>query len=272
MTVRDSFVGRVQLIFQSGEERPPGGAAPLIAAGVLEGVDQVFALHLIGGLPAGSARIRAGVAGASVDEFDAVIPGRGGHAARPHLAVDATLIAATCVVNLQTIVARRVGPLDSAVVTVGSLHAGTARNVIAGEARIAGTVRALTAEVRDTLQREVERVFESTCAALAGSCTLTYERGYPCLVNHAAEVALARKVAESVLGAEHVAEHLPSLGGEDFAYFLEHRPGAFLLLGASDARRAPSANHSATFDIDESVLPKGAEILVETALASLSRA
>ena len=265
---KDQLRRDVVFCFQPAEEGG-GGGRYMVEDGVLDLVETgaVYALHLWSPLEVGQVHMRPGPAMAAVDEFRARIIGRGGHGALPHLTADPIVAAARAVDALQAIVSRDVDPMQPAVVTVGSLHAGSAPNVIPDEARLEGTMRSFADDVRQLLRRRVPEVLEH-CAAVAG-CRLEYEpiEGYPALVNDGPAVEVARQVAASVFGADNVHEPPPMACAEDFAYFLEQRPGAFILVGAGNQARGITAqHHTPRFDIDEAALPRGAELLVRLAL------
>ena len=201
------------------------------------------------------------------DEFVASIVGRGGHGAMPHEARDPIVAAANAIVALQSVVARSVDPMQAAVVTVGSLQAGSAPNVIPEVATMRGTLRSFDDGVRELLRRRVREVLEGTSAA--AGCRLDYalHPGYPTVVNDAEAVARVRRLAAVVAGEQNVVEPAPVAAAEDFAYFLRKAPGAFVFIGAGNAARGIVAPHHAPqFDIDESALPIGAELLVRIAL------
>jgi amidohydrolase len=269
---RASLPCDVVFCFQPAEEGF-GGAERMIAEGALDWVDvgSVFALHLWTPYARGTVHARGGAIMAAADEFSARIVGRGGHGAQPHLAADPVVAAALGITALQAVVARAIDPLEAAVVTVGSLHAGSAPNVIPHEARLAGTLRSFDPGVRALLRERVPAALES--AARAATCTLEFELkpGYPATVNDAAAAARARRLAAEVVGAAQVHESPPLTAAEDFAYLLARRPGAFILLGAGDPGRGLTApHHSPGFDIDETVLPLGTELLARLALAESS--
>ncbi|HXV75982.1 MAG TPA: amidohydrolase [Candidatus Polarisedimenticolaceae bacterium] len=258
----------VVFCFQPAEEGL-GGAERMIDDGVLELVEtgSVFGLHLWSGAEVGTAMMRAGPAMAAQDEIEVRILGRGGHGALPHTARDPIVAASLAVVALQGIVARNVDPVETAVVTVGSLHAGTAPNVIPAEARLAGTLRSFSEEVRELLRLRSREVIESS--AIAAGCTADYllKKGFPAVVNDAASVEIARRLAVDVFGEGNVVEHPPIAAAEDFSYFLGRRPGAFIFVGAANTARGIDApHHSPMFDIDEAALPRGAELLARLAL------
>lgn len=266
-----NFPGRVKLLFQAAEEQPPGGAIGLVRAGVLDDVDHVIGLHLMAGKPTGEAFISANTISANSDRFTCTITGKGGHGAHPDTTVDALLVAAQTVTLLQSVVARRVNPTKPAVLTVGSLHAGQAPNVIAHEAVFSGTVRTFEEEVQSTVQAEMERVIKGVCEAAGATYELDYLRGYPTLNNHPHESAVLRAAATSVLGAENIHHQEAGMGGEDFAYYVQVKPGAYLWLGAGNAAKGITApHHHPRFSVDEDALPHGLEILHRATLALLA--
>ncbi len=259
----------VAFCFQPAEEGA-GGAREMIDDGVLEttGATEAYALHLWSRFPAGTLRTRSGPVMAAQDEFAATIVGRGGHAALPHEAADPVVAASQAVVALQAVVSRCVDPLEPAVVSVGSFHAGSAPNAIPGEARLLGTLRSFRPEVRDLLRRRVREVLEAAAQGAGCRLDLDLTPGYPAVVNDARAAARLRTAAVEALGTDAVLEASPLAASEDFAFFLERVPGAFGLLGAGDPSRGIDApHHSPGFDFDESVLPRGAEILARVALA-----
>ena len=265
---RGQLTRNVALCFQPGEEGM-GGAREMIADGVLEwtGARSAFGLHLWSPLPAGTMHVRPGPIMAAQDEFEATVVGRGGHGALPHAARDPLLAASLGVVAAQNVVARFVDPVRPAVVTVGSLHAGTAPNVIPDEARMRGTLRSFDEETRDVLRERVREALAG--AARACGCELRFELkpGYPAVVNDPAAAARIGELGARVFGAENVFECPPVAAAEDFAYFLREVPGAFAFIGAGNVERGITApHHSPSFDIDESVLPLGARLLAEIAL------
>jgi amidohydrolase len=260
----------VVFCFQPGEEGF-GGAEAMIAEGVLEryGVGAAFGLHLWSLFPAGTIQVRPGPTMAAQDEFEASVRGRAGHGALPHEAIDPVVAAAHAVTALQAVVARAVDPVRPAVVTVGSLHAGSAPNVIPGEATMRGTLRSFDDRVREILRARVREVIENTAAAHGCTAEFTLHPGYPAVVNDPQAVSEVRRHAAAVVGAARVIEPDPMAAAEDFAYFLRQVPGAFVFIGAGNAERGITAPHHApSFDIDEAALPIGAELLARIALES----
>lgn len=252
--------GRVVLIFQPGEEVNPGGASLMIRDGVLQGpaVDAIFGLHVNPLAEVGSIAFGAGPMLAAPDEFDVTIVGKGGHGAQPHLCVDPVLVAAQCLTLLQQIVARNVGPFQSAVITVGSIHGGTARNVIPDEVTFKGTVRTMDPAVRELMPGRIEAVIRGVCDAAGASYRLRYDTGYPSLVNDAAATDLARRAALQVLDPANVQPMAPSMGGEDFAFYLQQVPGSFARLGSmAPGTLSPAGLHTAKLMIDEECMAAG---------------
>jgi amidohydrolase len=273
LATRGTAPGRVRLIFQPAEEVPPGGAQALIAGGVLEGVQAIAGLHLWSPLASGRAAAISGPAWAAADRFRAVVRGRSGHGAIPHTAVDALEAACRAVVGLQSIVSRRVDPLQPAVVTVGSLHAGEAFNVIAGEAVLEGTVRAFDEGVRRHIRDQVQAVLAHAAADAGATVQVEYVDGYPPLVNDPAVTEAMRAVAAAHLGAGAVDDGPREMVADDFARYLERVPGCYLCLGAGGpASGRAHPHHHPRFDIDEAVLPHGVAILAGLALRLLHAA
>ncbi len=231
-----NFAGEAVVIFQPAEEGGFGAAA-MIKDGLFErfAIDQVYGMHNGPGIPLGSFAIRPGPVMASTDAVNIRIEGRGGHAARPHLSIDSVLVGSQLIVALQSIVSRSVDPLESAVVSMCEFHAGNARNVIPQTAELRGTVRTLTAEMRTLVEKRVREVVEGVARMTGAKIDLEYVRGYPVVVNHAAQTDFATKVAGDVAGHGNVREMAPLMGGEDFAYMLEKRPGAFIFCGNGDS-------------------------------------
>ncbi len=253
-----NFDGTVVLIFQPAEEGG-GGGREMLEDGLLERfpIDSVYGMHNWPGLPAGHFSVRSGAVMASTDRFDIEIMGQGAHAAMPHLGVDPVSAAAALVQALQTVVSRNVDPLEAAVLSVTKLHAGEAHNVIPDRANLAGTVRALSADVRAQVESAMQRVCAGVGAALGVQVTLEYRQEYPVTVNTASEAALCAEVAATVAGAAAVRTDLkPSMGAEDFAYFLQQRPGAYVWLGNGPGEGGCML-HNPHYDFNDEVIPVG---------------
>jgi amidohydrolase len=261
--------GRLRMCFQPAEEVAEG-AMPMISDGALEDVDRVLGLHLFAPLRAGRVAVTPGVLFGSADEFGLTIRGRGGHGGLPHDAIDPVVAAAHVVVALQAIVSRETSPFDPAVVTIGRIIGGTAFNVIAEEVHLRGTVRALDGDERERLLRRCAEIAQGVAAALR--CESVYERasGCPPVVSDADSAELVRRAAVAAVGEDMVDRAHPVTVGDDVACFLERVPGCYFLVGAGDASGRPVApHHHPEFDIDESCLPVGVEVLSRAALAAL---
>ncbi|MCP3980054.1 MAG: amidohydrolase [bacterium] len=266
--MRDALSRPVVFCFQPAEEGL-GGGRRMVEEGVLDivPVGAVYGLHLWSLEPAGRILVRPGAFMAAVDSFQARIVGRGGHGALPHESRDPIVAAAQCVTALQTIVSRTIDPVQPAVVTVGELHAGTATNIIPDDARMTGTLRSFDDRVRQTLRTRVRELLEATAAGAGCRAEVTIHEGYPAVINSTEAARIAREAATMTVGEDSVSEPPPIAASEDFSYFLRERPGAFLFLGAGNEELGITApHHSPEFDIDESVLPRGSEMLARLAL------
>ncbi len=271
---RDQFAGRVKLLFQPSEEMPPGGALGMIAEGVLENphVDAVFALHMAQETPCGIVIVKEGPILAAPDGFTITIQGRGGHAAKPHRAIDPIVAGAQLVTALQTVVSRSVDPIESCVITVGAFNAGQAFNVIPDTATLGGTVRTFSEEVRDLAEARIRAICEGIAAATGATIDLQYDRGYPATVNDARAVEIVRRAAREVVGEERLVTPPPIMAGEDFSYFLLERPGAMFQVGTRNPERGLVwGHHHPKFDIDEESLGVGVETMAVTVVTYLER-
>lgn len=259
------FAGTVKIIFQPAEEGP-GGAKPMIEAGVLENpnVDAIIGLHLWNNLPLGTVGVRSGALMAAVECFRCTILGKGGHGAMPHQTVDSVLVASLVVTALQTIVARNVDPLEAAVVTIGELHAGTALNVIADTARLSGTVRYFNPALTELIPQRVEQVIAGICQSQGASYELDYWRLYPAVINDAGITELVRSVASGVVETPvGIVPECQTMGGEDMSFFLQAVPGCYFFLGsANPAKNLAYPHHHPRFDFDETALGMGVEMFI----------
>ncbi len=263
--------GMVRLMFQPGEEGP-GGAAPMIAAGALEGIQSAYGIHLWNQMETGRLGLRPGPDMAACDEFEITITGPGGHGAHPSETLDPILAAAGLVHALHSIVSRNVPPEESAVVTVGAIHGGTAFNIIPSEVKLLGTVRTFNELVREKIEKRVAEVAIASAAMHGMTAKIRYDRGYPALINNAGLVAAARERALNVEGISECLAPPAEMGAEDFALVAEKVPSAFLFLGCKGGVTAGAgAHHSPTFDIDEAALPVGARLYAELARMEISR-
>jgi len=262
---RDDFAGTVKFIFQPAEEGP-GGAKPMVEAGVLKNpdVDAIIGLHLWNNLPLGTVGVRSGALMAAVECFNCTILGKGGHGAMPHQTVDSVVVSAQIVNALQTIVARNVDPIDSAVVTVGELHAGTAQNVIAGTARMSGTVRYFNPKLEGYFGKRLEQVIAGVCQSQGASYELDYWHLYPPVINDVKIAELVRSVASEVIETPAgIVPECQTMGGEDMAFFLQAVPGCYFFLGsANPTKDLAYPHHHPRFNFDETALGMGVEIFV----------
>jgi amidohydrolase len=261
----EAFAGTVKFIFQPAEEGP-GGAKPMVEAGVLKNpdVDAIIGLHLWNNLPLGALGVRDGAMMAAVELFDCTIQGKGGHGAMPHQTVDSIVVGAQVVSALQIIVARNVDPLKAGVVTVGSFHAGHARNVIANTAQLKGTVRYFDPSLEGFFRRRIEQIVSGICQSHGASYELDYQRIYPPVVNDGAIASLVRSVAETVIETPlGIVPECQTMGGEDMSFFLQEVPGCYFFLGAANADLGLAyPHHHPRFDFDETALSMGVEIFV----------
>jgi amidohydrolase len=262
-TKRDQLAGTVKAVFQPAEEGP-GGAEPMIAAGVLENpkVDAALGFHLWNNLPVGQIGLRSGPIMAATDQVDITVKGKGGHGAKPHLSVDAVVVASHVVTGLQSIVSRMVNPLHSAVITIGTINGGFRHNVIAPEVRLSGTVRTYDKALRAELPKRIERMVSGICEAMGATADVDYQAVYPPTINDAGMTDLVKGSAAKVVGDENVQWIEPSMGGEDMAYFLDAVPGCYFFLGSANSELGlDHPHHSPFFDFDERALPIGVQVL-----------
>ncbi|MGB6771782.1 MAG: M20 family metallopeptidase [Candidatus Dormiibacterota bacterium] len=268
---RDQFSGSVRVIFQPAEETA-AGAEPMIAAGVMESptVQAALGLHLWSGQRAGLVGVRDGAIFASADEFALEVRGRGGHGALPHQALDPVPIASLIVLALQTLVSRETSPFRSTVVTIGTIQAGQAFNVIPETVSLSGTVRAFTDEDRERLLRRIAELAQGIAAAFGATASMELKAGCPPVVCDPAMSDLVRRAVKESSGVELI-EPEPLTVGDDVGLFLQRVPGCYFLLGAGDPASGVSApHHHPDFDIDESCLPIGVEVLARAALIYLA--
>lgn len=250
-----NFDGEAVVIFQPAEEGGAGGKA-MIEDGLMDrfGIQQVYGLHNMPGRPAGTFGIRAGGIMAATDYFDVVIEGVGGHAAKPHTAVDPVLTTANVIVALQSIVSRNIDPMRSAVLSVTMLQAGDAFNVIPRNVKLTGTIRTHDEELRDFMEKRFREVVTQVSAAFGCTAEIDYRRGYPVTVNSPDETDYAARIAAEIAGDERVdADADASMGGEDFSYMLQARPGAYIFLGNGNS----SDLHTDTYDFNDEIIPVG---------------
>ena len=261
-----NFDGTAVVIFQPAEEGG-GGGREMVDEGMMDrfAIDEVYGMHNAPGIPFGHFALRSGSMMAAADMFIIDIEGKGGHAARPQRCIDTTLVGAHIMTALQSVVSRSVDPVEAAVISVTTFKAGDAFNVIPQTARLTGTARTLSPEIRDLLEVRMKEVVEHTAAAFGAKATLDYQRHYPVLSNHAREAGFAGEVARQVVGDRVDTETPQVMGGEDFAFMLEARPGAFIYIGQGDTQYL----HHPEYDFNDDIIPIGCSYwakLVETAL------
>jgi amidohydrolase len=269
-----NFDGTVVFIFQPAEEGGGGGRV-MVEEGLFERFpcDAVYAAHNDPLLPAGVFTAVAGPVMAAADMLEIRISGKGGHAARPHHAIDPVLVGSHIIMGLQTIVSRKVDPLDSAVVGVTTFHAGSAKNVIPETAELTGTVRTLRPQTQDEMEQLITRIVSSTAALHGAMAELVYERGYPPVVNSPEQTARAARAAEKVVGATQVKrEHPPTMGGEDFSFMLMRRPGCFVRVGQKGQDKGGVALHNSRYDFNDEISAIGASYFSTLVEQELPRA
>jgi len=267
-----NFDGTVNLIFQPAEEGGGGGRV-MVEQGLFEKFpcESVYALHNWPGLPPGKIAVRPGPMLAATDEIKLKIRGRGGHAALPHLATDPVVIAAHVITALQTIASRNANPVDALVVSLCSMQTSQvgAFNVIPAHVELIGTVRTFTPEMRGLAERRIREIADAVALGLGGSAEIEYRRGYPATVNTEKEAHFAARVGEKVFGKDNViTDHEPTMGGEDFAYMLQAKPGAYVFLGQGGAQGGCFL-HNPTYDFNDEVIPLGAGYLAALAEQAL---
>jgi amidohydrolase len=268
--LRDRLAGTVVCVFQPAEENG-GGGAKLLKEGALNefSIDAFFALHGWPYIPAGTIGVRDGAMMAAIDDFEIIVRGKSGHAAHPMLAVDPVLISAHIIISLQSLVTHERHGADPAVLTVTMIHGGAADNVVPAEVKINGTLRTMQQETRERMNRRLVEVVESVARTFRGSAEVAIERGYPSLVNDAKMLARVVRVGEIVVGPDKIHRlKEPSMGGEDFAYYLQKYPGAMFRAGVGPN---PSM-HSDTFDYSDEALETGMRMMAGLAVEVLEEA
>lgn len=269
---KDLLKGTVKFAFQPAEELPPGGAELMIKEGILENpyVEKVYALHLANHIPSGKIAIRGGIFCAQADAFTIKVKGKGGHGSAPDKTIDPIIISTHIVQALQAIPSREIDPHTPFVLSVCKIESGNAFNVIPEEAEIKGTVRSFDKNLAEYVSKRIELISKNIAEAFRGKAELEYEFGYPPGKNDEKEAEFVKKIAEEIVGKENVLEDKPSMGGEDFSYFLEERPGAMFWLGSKNEEKGLIyPHHSSYFDFDESVMSIGIEMFVRIVFENL---
>jgi hippurate hydrolase len=263
--------GNVVFIFQPAEESE-GGAKPMIEQGALDGVNVIFGSHIEGHYQVGEIGIKSGVHTSYTDYFEIRVTGKGGHAARPHEAIDAVIISSQLITNLQTIISREIDPVYPAVITIGYLRSGSVYNAIADKAVLKGTVRTTDETVRTQISDKIRRTASSMAALNDAEIKVIFKPGYPPVINEETATKFAIRVSERLVGRERtIAIPFPSLGGEDFSYFLQQVPGCFVRFGAAKEDHQLMLSHSPKFDFDEEVLSVGAAYMSELTRYALKK-
>jgi hippurate hydrolase len=265
-----AFDGTVHLIFQPAEEGG-GGAREMIRQGIFSQfpMEAIFGLHNWPGMQVGQFALSSGPVFASSNDFTIRVCGRGSHAAMPYNSIDPVPVACQLVQAFQTIISRNKRPRDAAVISVTMIHAGEATNVVPDVCEIRGTVRTFTIEVLDLIERRMRELSASICQAFGATCDFTFERNYPPTINHVRETEFARGVLTRLLGANNVLEFEPTMGAEDFSYFLLEKPGCYFVIGNGEGTHrldghaaGPCLLHNASYDFNDALIPIGASMWV----------
>ena len=273
-----NYDGTVYLIFQPAEEGG-GGAREMIKDGLFEKfpMEAVFGAHNWPGMKAGQFALKSGPAFASSNEFKIVIRGKGSHAAMPHNGIDPVPVACQIVNAFQTIISRNKRPIDAGVISVTMIHTGEATNVVPDSCEMQGTVRTFTLEVLDMIEQRMKDVAAHTCAAFGAECEFEFKRNYPPTINHPNETAFARQVMTDMVGADNVQEFEPTMGAEDFSYYLLEKPGCYFLIGNGDGTHrigghgmGPCMLHNPSYDFNDDLIPLGGSLWVRMAEAWLA--
>jgi len=273
-----NFDGTVYLVFQPAEEGG-GGAREMIKDGLFDKfpMEAIFGAHNWPGMAVGQFAVKPGPCFASSNEFKITIRGKGAHGAMPHLGLDPVPAACQMVQAFQTIISRNKRPIDAGVISVTMIHAGEATNVVPESCELQGTVRTFTLEVLDLIETRMKEVAEHTCAAFGMSCEFEFARNYPPTINHIAETEFFRRVAADLVGAANVHDFEPTMGAEDFSYFLLEKPGCYFLIGNGDGSHrigghgmGPCMLHNPSYDFNDELIPLGATLWVKLAEAWLA--
>ncbi|RFP11168.1 MULTISPECIES: M20 aminoacylase family protein [unclassified Duganella] len=273
-----NFDGTVYLIFQPAEEGG-AGARRMIEDGLFDQcpMDAIYGMHNWPGAPVGTMSVVEGPMMASSNEFYVTVKGKGAHAAQPHKGIDPVMVAVQIAQSWQTIISRQKSPLDTAVLSITQIHAGSATNVIPDEAELVGTVRTFTQPVLDMIEQRMGEIAQHTAAAFGAEVDFKFRRNYPPLVNHPAETKFAVEVMKSVVGADKVDDQVePTMGAEDFAFFLQAKPGCYVFIGNGEGDHrdgghglGPCVLHNGSYDFNDNLLPIGASFWVRLAEKSL---
>ncbi len=262
--VASELVGKIVLIFQHAEEQPPGGAIELYDAGIMDGVDEIYALHLSSAFPTGTFGIRAGVLTSATDEFRIVVKGKGGHSAFPELCVDPVVIGAELIMAIQTIVSRRIAAFDEAVISTCIVNAGTAYNIIPDDMQVIGSVRTFSEATRETIKARLRQIAKGVVDAHGAEMTYEYLYGYDSVINDSALAQTAAEAVTKLYGQDAVLPIEKVFPGEDFSALHKDCPGIFVELGTSDEKKGTNfPHHNARYIMDEDMLIPGVEFFVQ---------
>lgn len=263
--IQSEIKGTIRFIFQPSEENAKGAKA-MVEQGAVEGVDNVFGIHIWSQMPSGKVSCVVGSSFASADIFTIDFTGRGGHGAMPDACIDATMVASAFVMNVQAIVSRETHPLDPVVVTIGRMDVGTRFNVIAENARLEGTVRCFSIETRERVKKAIQRYAEHTALTYGATAAVDYQYGTLPVVNDEKDALFAQKIIQDSFGEDALLQEPPTTGGEDFSYFTEHTPGCFALVGCGNPDKDTEwAHHHGKFNVDEDAMKMGAEMYAQYA-------
>lgn len=270
--MRDELRGEARFIFQHAEEVPPGGAAELVAAGAVDGVEEVYGLHFTSSMPTGSFGVRSGVLTSATDRFDITVKGKGGHSAIPQECVDPVVIGAQIVLALQGIISRKLNPCEVAVLSICQVSGGSAYNIIPHTIQLTGSVRTFDQTVRENVKRWIEEIARGIARAQGGDIDFAYSYGYGFVVNDPALTEAAAAVIRETFGPQAVVPIGPQMPGEDFCHFLEKRPGFFVEVGAASPEKGITApHHNPLYQLDEDALPLAAEYVAALLSSRLKR-
>ncbi|MGN0709379.1 MAG: M20 family metallopeptidase [Anaerovoracaceae bacterium] len=267
---RDSFAGEVRFLFQHAEELPPGGAAELAGAGIMEGVDELYGMHLSTSFPTGTFGVRAGALTSATDKFTIRVKGRGGHSAFPEMTVDPIVTAAQIVTALQTVVSRNIKAVEPAVLSICEIHAGDAYNIIPDEVELTGSTRTFSEETRDAVPERIRQISEGICAAAGAECECEFSRGYASVINDKKLTSECRDLIARDFGEKAALDIDPIMPGEDFSALQKDCPGFFVELGArSEEKGITAPHHNGRYLMDEDALPYGLQYWVDLVINRL---
>ncbi|WP_282141937.1 amidohydrolase [Cytobacillus oceanisediminis] len=268
--IKEELPGNVRLLFQPAEEVAEG-AKMMVEQGAMEGVDNVFGIHIWSQMPTHKVSCTPGPSFASADIFKVTFKGKGGHGAMPHDCIDAAIVASSFVMNVQSVVSRTIDAQQPAVLTIGKMTVGTRFNIIAENAVIEGTVRCFDPETRDHIEKQLENYAEKTASIYAAGAKVEYIRGSQAVINEEYSANLVQKVASEAFGEDLLYNEKPTMGAEDFSFYLDKAPGSFALVGSGNTEKDTEwAHHHGKFNIDEDALSTGAELYAQYAWAYLN--